>query len=100
MSPAKPPRQPAGPISAILNGLQAAPKRVRRGSRDVIENAVSQLFDAAVQPHGVAEAGEYRLDELARLAAPRRATSGCIATVACCTRRCGSAGSRCTTTLT
>jgi len=41
---------------------------VRRGSRDVIENAVSQLFDAAVQPHGVAESGEYRLDELARLA--------------------------------
>src|SRR6476661_8994822 len=68
MSPAKPPRQPAGPISAILNGLQEVPKRVRRGSRDVIENAVSQLFDAAVQPHGVAESGEYRLDELARLA--------------------------------
>ncbi len=68
MSPAKPPRQPAGPISAILNGLQEAPKRVRRGSRDVIENAVSQLFDAAVQPHGVAESGKYRLDELARLA--------------------------------
>ena len=41
---------------------------MRRGSRDVIENAVSQLFDAAVQPHGVAESGEYRLDELARLA--------------------------------
>ncbi len=60
--------QPAGPISAILNGLQRAPKRVRRGSRDVIENAVSQLFDAAVQPHDVAESGEYRLDELARLA--------------------------------
>lgn len=58
----------AGPISAILNGLQRADRRVRRGSRDVIENAVSQLFDAAVQPHGVAKSGEYRLDELARLA--------------------------------
>ncbi|MGD9619857.1 MAG: MerR family transcriptional regulator [Mycolicibacterium sp.] len=43
-------------------------RRIRRGSRDVIENAVSQLFDAAVQPHGVAQSGEYRLDELARLA--------------------------------
>jgi DNA-binding transcriptional MerR regulator len=41
---------------------------VRRGSRDVIESAVSQLFDAAVQPHGVEESGEYRIEELARLA--------------------------------
>ncbi|BBX18394.1 MerR family transcriptional regulator [Mycolicibacterium duvalii] len=51
----------SGPIQTIL-------RRVRRGSRDVIENAVSQLFDAAVQPHGVADSGEYRIDELARLA--------------------------------
>lgn len=29
---------------------------------------MSQLFDAAVQPHGVEESGEYRIDELARLA--------------------------------
>lgn len=29
---------------------------------------MSQLFDAAVQPHGVAASGEYRIDELARLA--------------------------------
>jgi len=29
---------------------------------------VSQLFDAAVQPHGIAKSGEYRIDELARLA--------------------------------
>ncbi len=50
-----------GPIPTIL-------RRIRRGSRDVIENTVSQLFDAAVQPHGVAQSGEYRLDELARLA--------------------------------
>ncbi|MEZ0356271.1 MerR family transcriptional regulator [Mycobacterium sp. SA01] len=50
-----------GPIPSIL-------RRLRRGSRDVVEAAVSQLFDAAVQPHGVAAAGEYRIDELARLA--------------------------------
>ncbi len=44
---------------------------MRRGSRDVIENAVSQLFDAAVRaPHAEAAAasGEYRIDDLARLA--------------------------------
>lgn len=58
---AKQPRQPAGPISTIL-------RRVRRGSRDVIETAVSQLFDAAVQPHGVEASGEYRIEELARIA--------------------------------
>ncbi|MCV7421742.1 MerR family transcriptional regulator [Mycobacterium yunnanensis] len=68
MPPAKPPRQQAGAISTILNGLRRAPRQIRRGSRDVIENAVSQLFDAAVQPHGVAASGEYRIDELARLA--------------------------------
>ncbi|KGI67149.1 MerR family transcriptional regulator [Mycolicibacterium rufum] len=51
----------SGPIPTIL-------RRIRRGSRDVIETAVSQLFDAAVQPHGAAESGEYRIDELARLA--------------------------------
>jgi DNA-binding transcriptional MerR regulator len=65
MSPARDPAKPArphpGPIPTIL-------RRLRRGSRDVIENAVSQLFDAAVQPHDVAQSGEYRLDELARLA--------------------------------
>ncbi|RDH76080.1 MerR family transcriptional regulator [Mycolicibacterium moriokaense] len=62
------PRQPAGPISTILAGLRRAPRQIRRGSRDVIETAVSQLFDAAVQPHGVAASGEYRIEELARLA--------------------------------
>lgn len=41
---------------------------MRRGSRDVVATAVSQLFDAAVQPHGVEESGEYRIEELARLA--------------------------------
>lgn len=68
MPPAKPPRQQAGTISTILNGLRRAPRQIRRGSRDVIENAVSQLFDAAVQPHGIAASGEYRIEELARLA--------------------------------
>jgi DNA-binding transcriptional MerR regulator len=67
MSSAKPPRQQAGAISNILYGLRRAPRQIRRGSRDVIENAVSQLFDAAVQPHGVAASGEYRIEELARL---------------------------------
>ena len=61
MSQAKSPRQAGGPIPTIL-------RRIRRGSRDVVESAVSQLFDAAVQPHGVAASGEYRLDALARLA--------------------------------
>jgi DNA-binding transcriptional MerR regulator len=65
---ARQPRQPAGAISTILNGLRRAPRRVRRGSQDVIENAVSQLFDAAVRPHGVEASGEYRIEELARLA--------------------------------
>ena len=68
MPAAKPPRQPAGAISTILGGLRRAPRQIRRGSRDVIENAVSQLFDAAVQPHGVESSGEYRIEELARLA--------------------------------
>jgi DNA-binding transcriptional MerR regulator len=57
---AKQPRQQAGAISAIL-------KQIRRSSRDVVETAVSQLFDAAVQPHGVEASGEYRIEELARL---------------------------------
>jgi DNA-binding transcriptional MerR regulator len=62
----RPPRQQAGAISTILTGLR---RRVRRGSRDVIETAVSQLFDAVVgHPHGAAASGEYRIDDLARLA--------------------------------
>ncbi len=68
MQVAKPPRQPAGAISTILTGLRRAPRQIRRSSRDVVENAVTQLFDAAVQPHGVAASGEYRIDELAQLA--------------------------------
>jgi len=68
MPPPKSPREQAGAISTILTGLRRAPRNIRRGSRDVIETAVSQLFDAAVQPHGVAASGEYRIDDLARLA--------------------------------
>jgi DNA-binding transcriptional MerR regulator len=70
-SSAAQPRPPAGPIGSILANLRRAPRRVRRQSRDVIENAVSQLFDAAVRaPHAEAAAasGEYRIDDLARLA--------------------------------
>ena len=59
MSAARQPRQPAEAISTILLGLRRAPRQIRKGSREVIETAVSQLFDAAVQPHGVeAVAGE------------------------------------------
>ncbi|TLH59381.1 MerR family transcriptional regulator [Mycolicibacterium neoaurum] len=52
----------------MLLGLRRAPRQIRRSSRDVVENAVTQLFDAAVQPHGVAASGEYRIEELAQLA--------------------------------
>lgn len=65
---ARQPKQPAGAISTVLAGLRRAPRQIRRSSRDVIETAVSQLFDAAVQPHGVEASGEYRIEELARLA--------------------------------
>jgi DNA-binding transcriptional MerR regulator len=68
MSSARQPRQPAGAISTILGGLRRAPRQIRKGSRDVIETAVSQLFDAAVQPHGVEASGEYRIEEIARIA--------------------------------
>ncbi|CDQ46391.1 MerR family transcriptional regulator [Mycolicibacterium neoaurum] len=68
MTAPKPPRQSAGAISTILLGLRRAPRQIRRSSRDVVENAVTQLFDAAVQPHGVAASGEYRIEELAQLA--------------------------------
>ena len=62
----RPSRQQTGAISTILTGLR---RRVRRGSRDVVETAVSQLFDAVVgHPRGAAASGEYRIDDLARLA--------------------------------
>ncbi|MDT5015475.1 MAG: hypothetical protein QOD39_1635 [Mycobacterium sp.] len=69
MPQARPPRPQTGAISAILKSLRRAPRRVRRGSRDVVDNAVAQLFDAAVRhPHSGESSGEYRIDDLARLA--------------------------------
>jgi DNA-binding transcriptional MerR regulator len=69
MAPDRPPRAETGTIAGVLANLRRAPKRVRRQSREVIEIAVSQLFDAAVRhPHGAPVSGEYRIDDLARLA--------------------------------
>jgi DNA-binding transcriptional MerR regulator len=69
MAPERPPRAETGTIAGILANLRRAPKRVRRQSREVVENAVSQLFDAAVRyPHGAPGSGEYRIEDLARLA--------------------------------
>src|SRR6202000_2375504 len=69
MAPNRPPRPETGTIAGVLANLRRAPKRVRRQSREVIENAVTQLFDAAGRhPHGAAVSGEYRIDDLARLA--------------------------------
>jgi len=69
MTPDRPPRAETGTIAGVLANLRRAPKRVRRQSREVIENAVSQLFDAAVRyPHGALGSGEYRIEDLARLA--------------------------------
>ncbi|BBY38175.1 hypothetical protein MMAN_23090 [Mycobacterium mantenii] len=65
-------RPEPGTIASVLHNVRRAPKRVRRQSREyrqLIEGAVSQLFDAAARhPHGVANSGEYRIDDLARLA--------------------------------
>ena len=53
----------------MLYNVRRAPHRVRRQSRDFIETAVTQLFDAAVRhPQDDATSGEYRIEELARLA--------------------------------
>src|ERR1700735_2046116 len=69
MAPNRPPRAETGTIAGVLANLRRAPKRVRRQSREVIETAVSQLFDAAVRyPHGALGSGEYRIEDLARLA--------------------------------
>ncbi|OBH88381.1 MULTISPECIES: MerR family transcriptional regulator [unclassified Mycobacterium] len=72
MAPDRPARPEPGTIASVLHNVRRAPKRVRRQSREyrqVIETAVSQLFDAAVrQPHGDPTSGEYRIDDLARLA--------------------------------
>jgi DNA-binding transcriptional MerR regulator len=66
--PSRPPEP--GTIASVLHNVRRAPKRVRRQSRDFIETAVAQLFDAAAR-HGAATpgaSGEYRIDDLARLA--------------------------------
>lgn len=69
MTPDRPARPEPGTIASVLHNLRRAPKRVRRQSREFIDSAVSQLFDAAVQhPHGMPASGEYRIDDLARLA--------------------------------
>jgi DNA-binding transcriptional MerR regulator len=69
MAPDRPSRPQPGTIASVLYNVRRAPRRVRRQSREFIETAVSQLFDAAVRhPHGVAVSGEYRIDDLARLA--------------------------------
>jgi DNA-binding transcriptional MerR regulator len=68
MAPDRPARPDTNTISAVLANLRKVPTRVRRQSRDVIENAVSQLFDAAVRHPQAAGCGEYRIDDLARLA--------------------------------
>jgi DNA-binding transcriptional MerR regulator len=62
-------RPQTGAVTSILATLRRAPRRVRRQSRDVVETAVSQLFDAAVRhPADSGGSGEYRIDDLARLA--------------------------------
>jgi len=69
MAPDRTARPENNTISAVLANLRRVPTRVRRQSRDVIENAVSQLFDAAARhPHAAPGSGEYRIDDLARLA--------------------------------
>ena len=63
------PRPPVGPIASVLANLRRAPHRVRRQGRGVLESAVAQLFDAAVRhPPGAELSGEYRIDDLARIA--------------------------------
>ncbi|MDT5011895.1 MAG: hypothetical protein QOH57_3512 [Mycobacterium sp.] len=62
-------RHHPGGVAGVLATLRSAPRRVRRQSRDLIETAVSQLFDAATRdPYGASSSGEYRIDDLARLA--------------------------------
>ena len=69
MAPDRLSRTESGTISSVLANLRRVPTRVGRQSRDVIENAVSQLFDAAVRhQHAAPGSGEYRIDDLARLA--------------------------------
>ncbi|OBI05728.1 MerR family transcriptional regulator [Mycolicibacter nonchromogenicus] len=62
--------RPAKPdsIAGVLANLRRVPRRVRRESREVIEAAVTQLFEIVVRhPGGSTASREYRIDELARL---------------------------------
>jgi DNA-binding transcriptional MerR regulator len=69
MAPERAARLETGTISAVLANLRRVPTRVGRQSREVVENAVAQLFDAAVRyPHAAPGSGEYRIDDLAQLA--------------------------------
>ncbi|MGB3474352.1 MAG: MerR family transcriptional regulator [Mycobacterium sp.] len=64
------PDRPAKPdsIAGVLANLRRVPRRVRRESREVIEAAVTQLFEIVVRhPGGNAASREYRIDDLARL---------------------------------
>lgn len=57
-------------MAAIVSNVRRASKPVRRHSRDVIDTAVAQLFDAMAAPSVDVDSGggEYRMEELARLA--------------------------------
>jgi DNA-binding transcriptional MerR regulator len=62
-------RHQVGGIAAVLASLRRAPRRVGRQSRELIETAVSQLFDAATRdPLAISISGEYRIDDLAQRA--------------------------------
>lgn len=59
----------ADSIAGVLANLRKVPRRVRRESREVIEAAVTQLFEVVVRhPGGSAASREYRIDDLARMA--------------------------------
>ncbi|MGB3896326.1 MAG: MerR family transcriptional regulator [Mycolicibacter sinensis] len=65
------PDRPARPdsIAGVLANLRTVPRRVRRESREVIEAAVTQLFEVVVRhPGGSTASREYRIDDLARMA--------------------------------
>lgn len=59
----------ADSIAGVLANLRKVPRRVRRESREVIEAAVTQLFEVVVRhPGGSTASREYRIDDLARMA--------------------------------
>jgi DNA-binding transcriptional MerR regulator len=72
MAPDRAARPEPGTIASVLHNVRRAPRRVRRQSRELrefVETTVSQLFDAAVRhPQDIEASGEYRIDDLARLA--------------------------------